>query len=111
MTALAGVDGCAGGWLCVLEEDTGLTGFIVPSFIQLLTRLPADAVVAIDIPIGLTDTGSRSCDCEARGFLRAPRASSVFPAPVRAALCGGTYAEVCDAHFLADGRRISKQAF
>ena len=111
MRALAGVDGCAGGWLCVLEEGARLAGFIAPSFIQLLNRLPADAVVAIDIPVGLTDRDSRSCDCEARSFLRAPRASSVFPAPVRAALCGGTYVDVCDAHFLADGRRLSKQAF
>lgn len=56
-------------------------------------------------------TTAPGCDLEARRYLRAPRASSVFPAPVRAALAGGTYLEVCNAHHHADGRRISRQAF
>jgi len=111
MRALAGVDGCADGWVCVLEVGTHLTGFVVASFVQLLDQLPEVAIVAIDIPIGIPDAGARVCDVEARCFLRAPRASSVFPAPVRATLFGGTYADACEANFLADGRRISKQAF
>jgi predicted RNase H-like nuclease len=111
MRALAGVDGCAGGWAYVLEEGKQLTGFVVLSFGQILDRLPENAIVAIDIPIGLLDKGARSCDLEARRFLHAPRASSVFAAPVRAALSSGTYTDACDAHFLADGRRMSKQAF
>jgi predicted RNase H-like nuclease len=111
MNTLAGVDGCAGGWLCVLEEGARLTAFVVESFPSLLDRLPEDALVAIDVPIGLTDRGARECDLAARRYLRAPRASSVFPAPVRAALPAGTYAEACAAHLAADGRRMSKQAF
>src|SRR5688572_28361536 len=106
MQALAGVDGCAGGWVCVLEEGTRLTGLVATSFAELLNRLPADAIVAIDIPIGLPDKGARICDLEARSFLRPPRARSVFAVPIRAALCGETYADACEAHFLADGRRM-----
>jgi predicted RNase H-like nuclease len=54
---------------------------------------------------------ARECDLAARRYLRPPRASSVFPAPVRSALVGGTYADACAAHLIADGRRMSKQAF
>jgi predicted RNase H-like nuclease len=43
------------------------------------------AVVAIDIPIGLPDTGRRQADLEARAVV-GPRWRSVFLSPVRAAL-------------------------
>src|SRR4029077_5268811 len=69
------------------------------------------AVVAVDVPIGLTESGPRECDVEARRVLGAPRASSVFPAPVRACLSATTYAQACEAHHRADGRRMSRQAF
>jgi predicted RNase H-like nuclease len=53
------------------------------------------ALVAIDIPIGLSDGGPRTCDLEARRALGRPRASSVFPAPCRAALGATTYRRAC----------------
>lgn len=108
---LAGVDGCRDGWVCVEENGAQVTAFIAPSFAQLLERLPKSAIVAIDMPIGLTEAGARECDREARRFLGAPRGSSIFPAPVRAALFDGAYQEVSEAHFQADGRRITKQTF
>jgi len=43
------------------------------------------ALAAIDIPVGLPDTGSREADSVARKFI-GPRASSVFPCPIRLAL-------------------------
>jgi predicted RNase H-like nuclease len=95
----------------VLEEGARPTAFVVESFPSLLDRLPEDALVAIDVPIGLPDRGARECDLAARRYLRAPRASSVFPAPVRSALAAGTYADTYAAHLSADGRRMSKQAF
>src|SRR6185503_15470656 len=54
-----------------------------------------DAMIAIDMPIGLSDDGPRACDLEARRLLGRPRASSVFPAPCRAALGATTYARAC----------------
>jgi predicted RNase H-like nuclease len=46
-----------------------------------------------------------------RRVLGSPRASSVFPAPVRACLGAATYPQACEAHHRADGRRMSQQAF
>lgn len=47
---------------------------------------PALVAAVIDVPIGLPEAGPRTCDLEARRLLRAPRASSVFPAPLRSML-------------------------
>jgi predicted RNase H-like nuclease len=43
--------------------------------------------------------------------LLGPRASSVFPAPVRAALEGESYLDACSRSAAACGKRLSKQAF
>ena len=53
------------------------------------------AVVGVDVPIGLSDGKPRQCDIEARAVLRAPRASSVFPPPIRSALSAKTREEAC----------------
>ena len=68
-------------------------------------------VVAVDIPIGLTDAGPRQCDVAARRLLGPGRGSSVFPAPVRAALKAESYEMACQLHVAADGRKMSKQAY
>jgi predicted RNase H-like nuclease len=108
---LAGVDGCRGGWVCVLAVGPSFTAFVVPSVAELLARVVQPAVVAIDIPIGLPDKGSRDCDVRARSLLGQPRGSSVFPAPVRTALAGATFEEASRLHEAADGRRMTRQAF
>ncbi len=68
------------------------------------------AAIAIDIPIGLPDAGTRACDVDARRRL-GPRRASVFPAPVRATLGAATFADALAAHRAADGRGLSQQAF
>jgi predicted RNase H-like nuclease len=68
------------------------------------------AVAAVDMPIGLPATGSRACDREARRLL-GPRRSSVFPAPVRAVLATGSYAEACDVSRAVSGKALSKQVY
>lgn len=112
MTTIGGADGCSGGWICV-ERDT-VTGEI---FAEVLTttkdlrdRARHLAVLTVDIPIGLSETGPRQCDVEARRLLTSVRGSSVFPAPVRAALDAGTYIEACERSEAACGKRLSKQA-
>lgn len=52
----------------------------------------ADGVIAIDMPIGLPESGSRVCDREARRLV-GTRRSSVFPAPARSWLSAATFAE------------------
>lgn len=111
MSDLVGVDGCAEGWIFVVESGGALEVGVVPHLKSLLDHVTNNAIVAIDVPVGLTECGPRECDVEARRVLGSPRASSVFPAPVRACLGAATYAEACDAHQRADGRRMSQQAF
>ena len=65
----------------------------------------------MDIPIGLSDDKSRKADIEAREVLRPLRASSVFPAPVRATLAAKSYDEACDLSFRACGKKLSKQTY
>jgi predicted RNase H-like nuclease len=108
---LIGADGCKDGWICISQHDAVLSAWIVPRFRELLARASAASIVAIDVPIGLTDAGPRSCDVAARRFLREPRRRSVFSAPVRCAIPEMNYHDECAAHFKADGRKLSQQAF
>lgn len=103
MSFVAGVDGCPGGWAVALADARAILDVrVVPAFRDVLA-LGCDAV-AVDMPIGLLDHGSRTCDVEARRRLGARR-SSVFPAPLRPMLFAATYA---DALAVAG---LSKQAF
>lgn len=87
MPRIAGVDGCPGGWLCiVLEPDTGT--FRVSLFrlaTELLAHDPFIQVMAIDMPIGLASNGRRRCDELARNLL-GNRHVCVQNAPIRPAL-------------------------
>jgi len=69
------------------------------------------AVIAIDIPIGLTDHGARQCDLDARSHLGPKRGTSVFPAPIRSALSALTYAEANAASMAAQKKGIPQQAW
>jgi predicted RNase H-like nuclease len=112
MTMIGGADGCAAGWICI-ERDTftgDIFGEVFSSTRELLERARYLAVLTLDIPIGLTEAEPRECDREARRLLTAPRASSVFPAPVRAALEASTYGEACERSAAVSGKRLSKQA-
>jgi predicted RNase H-like nuclease len=101
---VAGVDGCRGGWAVALASVDGgpFDVRVVPTFGDVLALQPT--AIAIDIPIGLVDAGSRACDIEARRRL-GPRRSSVFPAPLRPMLAADTY----DAALAIGG--LSKQAY
>lgn len=75
-----------------------------------LVRTGGAEALAIDMPIGLLDRHPRCCDVEARRRL-GPRRSSVFPAPVRAALGAADYDEACRRSQAVSGQALSKQAF
>src|SRR5438132_8300619 len=97
MANIAGINGCRGGWFCIFEElpSRRLASKIFPTIEDLANHAEQLDVVAIDVPIGLTDSGPRACDVGARKLLGGKRASSVFPAPVRAALAATSYADAC----------------
>src|SRR5207247_765617 len=90
---IGGVDGCKAGWLllCFETETRVIQPEIVPHAAGLVGRVSQLGVLTVDIPIGLTDGPARQCDVEARRLLGPGRGSSVFPAPVRAALGASDY--------------------
>jgi predicted RNase H-like nuclease len=97
---VAGVDACKGGWIVVLLEldsDRNLVGESpreVGSFEEVLALPEAPRFLAVDMPIGLLTLavpGGRACDREARRFVGARRAASVFAPPVRAVLAADSY--------------------
>jgi len=108
---LVGVDGCRGGWIAVSDWGGSLDVGVHENWLSLVDNVKPDALIAVDIPIGLPARGARACDVEARRFLGIPRGSSVFPAPVRACLATGSYETIAARHRRADGRGLSKQAF
>ncbi|MGQ0805321.1 MAG: DUF429 domain-containing protein [Actinomycetota bacterium] len=101
---VAGVDGCRGGWVVVTDGDA----FVCPDFASVLDALPDDAVVAVDMPIGLLQEyvpGGRKADRAARRALPA-KASSVFSAPPRRAFGARSLQDA-----QARGCRMTIQAF
>ena len=113
MSFVCGVDGCRGGWLSILRDsDSGvIEAAVYPDASTLVSQQPKPAVLAIDIPIGLPDAESRTCDVEARRVLKKPRSTSVFPAPIRPAVVAANHAEASEITRLVDGRKISVQAW
>lgn len=115
MPMVGGMDGCAGGWVLVTAPAEGQCETVVqvvPNLHPVAAMVKSDelAAVGIDIPIGLSDSYPRACDVEARKKL-GPRASSVFPAPIRAVLQATTYEEAAALSVAACGKSLSKQLF
>ncbi|HEX7154621.1 MAG TPA: DUF429 domain-containing protein [Thermoanaerobaculia bacterium] len=113
MTTIVGADGCHSGWLCVFEElpTRRLGSKMFKSIHDLFAAAPELQLLAIDIPIGLTDSGPRDCDRAARERLGPVRGTSVFPAPIRPALNAATYPEACEASLEAQQKKLSKQGW
>ncbi|MBZ9918229.1 MULTISPECIES: DUF429 domain-containing protein [unclassified Mesorhizobium] len=90
---VAGVDGCKAGWIVVRRAPGSLPSVeIFASFAMLLAAVPDDAIVAVDMPIGLPEfssKGGRGPEAQVRSLL-GPRQSSVFSIPSRAALYADT---------------------
>ena len=107
--ALAGVDGCRGGWIAAVDDGVGVAWRWATKFRELYDDNALD-VIAIDVPIGLPDSGVRACDVEARAALGARR-SSVFAAPVRPVLNCATYADARAVLARLGGASMSAQAF
>lgn len=108
MRSVMGVDGCSGGWATIRHSEDGALEVRHIATLDEIHPLP-DAI-AIDIPIGLTEEGPRECDELARQFI-GPRASSVFPAPVRDVLACEDYETANRVSIERQGKGISKQTF
>jgi predicted RNase H-like nuclease/predicted enzyme related to lactoylglutathione lyase len=105
----AGVDLARGGLaVVVLEGNRVVEAFRCETIADALL-VDAD-VVGVDIPIGIPDAGTREADVAARRFV-GPRASSVFPTPIRPVLEAETYAEARAVATELTGKSVSAQAY
>jgi predicted RNase H-like nuclease len=116
-TWLAGIDGCAGGWIAAFVQPAGgvVRLRIVPRFADVLEAPETPAVVAVDMPIGLPEragAGGRAAENAVRPLLGA-RQSSVFSVPSRAAIYARDYGEACRVALATSEppRKVSKQLF
>ena len=114
---LAGVDGCAAGWIVafVQTQSSDVRARIVPRFADVLAAPEHPAIVAVDMPIGLPERaglGGRAAENAVRPLLGA-RQSSVFSVPSRAAIYSGEYREACRIALDTSEppRKVSKQLF
>jgi len=107
---LVGIDGCRAGWIAVRRAATGgaSEAIIARSWSEAMAR--RFRMAAVDMPIGLPDSGPRLCDSEARRKLGWPRMLSVFLHLRRPLLTFDTYAPAND-WARADGKGLSKQAW
>ena len=108
-----GIDGCPGGWYAVSTPATHgqIAGKVYPRFSDVLAGVGPDAVIAVDIPIGLRGAGSRPCDELVRKALAPKRSSSVFPAPIRPVLGAAYHQEASTIRRGIDGKGMSIQSF
>lgn len=113
---LAGVDGCRAGWFVVCGPAGAVPEIAVyPSFAEILAALPGDAVIAVDMPIGLPERirgGGRGPEQSVRPLLGA-RQSSVFSIPSRSAVHAASHGEACSLALATSEppRKVSRQAF
>jgi predicted RNase H-like nuclease len=107
--AVLGVDGWRGRWVGALLDGRTVTILALADVVAVLA-VPDVDVVAIDMPIGLSDDGVRRCDVDARRLL-GRAGSSVFPAPLRAVLTAGDYSTACEVSRAASGKALSVQAW
>ena len=96
---IAGVDGCKAGWVVVsIPAGQSLRVDVHQAFSDLLEALDGNALVAVDMPIGLPDLagkGGRGPEQMVRPLIGA-RQSSVFAIPSRTAIFAepGPFADI-----------------
>ena len=113
MSLICGVDGCPGGWVAITQNlnSGGLAWHLYRTAADLFYKEPTPQIIAIDIPIGLTDARPRLCDLEARKVLGPGRLGSVFTAPIRPILEAVDYRDACRIRLEIDGKKMSWQAY
>jgi predicted RNase H-like nuclease len=113
MTVVAGIDGCPYGWLCLTQDKVAetVTLNLLSHIKDFLSLVPTPEVVAIDVPIGLPESGQRACDQTTRKMLGWPRGASVFSVPPRQVLSATSRDAASEIRVGIDGRRVSSQSW
>jgi predicted RNase H-like nuclease len=108
-----GIDACKTGWIGVVLRDGNVSARYAPNISSLVGQVQDDgdvAVVGIDMPIGLADSGFRRADALARKEV-GRRRSSVFSTPVRDALLAPSHAAAVRKSQELTGQAITIQAY
>lgn len=101
------------GWLGVSVTGGIVRGFYartVADVVAQAERLSSLDCVAIDMPIGLPDTGTRQADVQASARV-GRRSSSVFPIPIRAAMTAATQPQADTISRRLIGKGVGSTAF
>ncbi|MBN2431345.1 MAG: DUF429 domain-containing protein [Acidobacteria bacterium] len=106
-----GVDGCRGGWLAAWLGVDGPGICLYENIRACWTDHAHSPLILIDIPIGLSDSGARTCDRLARRLLGRGRSASVFAPPCRAALAAADYRDALARNRAVTERGISIQVW
>jgi len=113
MSGVLGLDGCKAGWIGIVlspAEPAAVFGNTIDDVVAAASaRIPIQ-VIAIDIPIGIPESGPRQADTQARRMLQS-RASSVFSSPIRAALEAGSFAEANALSRELTGKGLTQQSY
>lgn len=92
MISVLGVDAWARGWVGVaLHDGRFAAAHVGRALADVVCCVPDAEIVAVDIPLGLVESGWRAADTAAKAYLGA-RSSTVFMTPPRAALAEDTHA-------------------
>ena len=109
MTAVVGIDARPRGWVAVGLASGDPEVATAAELPVLIARFPDAAVIAVDMPIGLSGA-ARECDIAARRFV-GPRRSSVFMTPAADVLFAASYDEANRRSRERHGAGISRQAY
>ena len=106
-----GIDACKKGWFAVsIGTNKHFKIGIFETIADFWNSLKSNALILIDIPIGLPVGGKRQCDVEARRLLQ-KRAFSVFPVPCRQAIHATSYQKACKINQKILGVKLSVQTW
>lgn len=107
---IAGIDRWRGGWIIAEIESDQLVFWAAAHIAEACERLAEHAVVAIDMPIALAVTGTRSAESQVRSVLGSS-ARSVFTSPTRRAVEAETQNQATEWNRSNEGPGISAQSF
>ncbi|MBL1095596.1 DUF429 domain-containing protein [Streptomyces coffeae] len=108
---VVGVDACPTGWVAVILRAGAFAGAeTAGGLAELLPRVPDAQVVAVDMPLGLLETGLRQADTLAVSIM-APHRSRVFPVPPSEVWREEDYAAANQCCRRLTGRGISRQTW
>lgn len=106
---ILGIDGCRGGWAVASLQNSSVSFSVIERLDEL--DFACVARVFIDIPIGIPESGRRSCDHALRALLPPNARPSVFYCPVYDAVYAADYAAARRISIEKTGKSMSIQAW